>query len=166
VLADSGRDFSANQGKNGWFYGALPITATTWTSLQNFSQTDWAESWTNEMPYLSLTASDQHPSAVDHTPVAAVRRWQSNLEGTVHVSGRFRCGTNGDGVGVSVTVDGHLRFRKLIGGGNGHPIVDDFDLVENVHPGTTIDFAVDPGPATNIDYDATAVAVTITKGSS
>lgn len=165
LLADSHRDFSVTQGDHGWYYGALPAGATTWTALRDSATSDWATSWTSELPYLSVTATDQHPSAVNGTPVAAVRRWRSDVAGPVRIVGRFRCNANGDGVGVGIAVDGHPRFRKLLGGGNGRPTVDDFDFVETVQPGTTIDFAVDPGPAANIDYDATAVAVTITKAS-
>src|SRR5262249_49361278 len=72
VVADSARDFASPQGHNGWYYGALLSTAAAPTLLQKFSETDWGASWTNEMPHLSLTAGDQHPSVADGAPVAAV----------------------------------------------------------------------------------------------
>jgi len=92
-----------------------------------------------------------------------LRRWTSNFAGPVEISGQFHCTTDGDGVGVSVWVNGQQRFRKLLGGGNGNPISDNFDFFETVQPGTTIDFAVDPGPGVNINYDATVVTATVRK---
>jgi hypothetical protein len=97
------------------------------------------------------------------TPVSAVRRWKSNYAGPVRIAGHFRCGTQGDGVGVSILVDGQRRFRKLLGGGNGNPVVESFDFVQAVRPGTLIDFAVDPGPGVDINFDATTVYVTISR---
>jgi hypothetical protein len=64
---------------------------------------------------------------------------------------------------VSILVDGQRRFRKLLGGGKGNPVVESFDFVQTVHPGTIIDFAVDPGPGVDYNYDATTVYVTISK---
>ena len=65
------------------------------------------------------------------------------------------------GMGVAIAVNGQARFRKLLGGEKGSPVAENFDLVEPVEPGTTIDFIVDPGPAANADHDATTVDVSI-----
>jgi len=165
VLTDSVRDFSARQGGQGWSYGVFVGDSTTFIPLPNFTTTDWAQVWSGKFPYLALTARDQHPSKEDQNPVAAVRRWVSSVTGQVKVVGQFRCGTHGDGVGVSILVDGARRFRKLIGGKDGQPVVETFDFVQNVQPGSTIDFAVDPGPATDIDFDATSVSITINQES-
>jgi hypothetical protein len=162
VLADSLRDFSSAQG-NEWSYGVFIGGSTTFIPLPNYVITDWAKTWTGRYPYISLTASDQHPSTMGATPVSAVRRWKSNYAGPVRITGHFRCGTQGDGVGVSILVDGQRRFRKLLGGGNGNPVVESFDFIQTVRPGTIVDFSVDPGPAADINYDATTVYVTISK---
>lgn len=161
IVADSARDFSGAQGSKGWSYGTIGRDPALFTPLPDFTTSDWATSWGGAFPFVAVTATNQHPSSVEGAPVAAVRRWQSNGEDCVHITGSFLCSPKGDGVGVSILVDGHPRFRKLLGGGGG--TTHRFDLVETVHPGTTIDFAVDPGPAANIDYDATTVAVTITR---
>lgn len=165
VLADSARDFSEHQGGQGWSYGVFIGSSTVFKPLGTCQTTDWTKVWTDKYPYVSVTKGDQHPSSAGQTPVAAVRRWQSDFAGPVRIAGQFRCGTQGDGVGVSIFSDGRRRFRKLLGGGNENPVVESFDFVETVHPGTSIDFAVDPGPAVNINYDVTQVAVTITKES-
>ena len=162
VLADSLRDFSSAQG-NEWSYGVFVGGSTTFVPLANYVITDWTKTWSGQYPYISVTASDQHPSAMGNIPVSAVRRWKSNHAGSVRIAGHFRCGTQGDGVGVSILVDGQRRFRKLLGGGNENPVVESFDFVEAVRPGTKIDFAVDPGPAVDINYDATTVYVTISR---
>jgi hypothetical protein len=162
VLADSLRDFSSAQG-NPWSYGVFMGDSTTFVPLTNYVITDWVKTWTGQYPYISLTASDQHPSAMGETPVSAVRRWKSNYAGSIRIAGHFRCGTQGDGVGVSILVDGRRRFKKLLGGEKGNPVVESFDFVQTVRPGTIIDFAVDPGPAVDINYDATTVYVIISK---
>jgi hypothetical protein len=162
ILADSLRDFSSAQG-NAWSYGVFVGNSTTFTPLPKYVITDWVKTWSGPYPYISLTAGDQHPSAMGATPVSVVRRWKSNYAGPVRIAGHFHCGTQGDGVGVSVLVDGRRRFRKLLGGGNGNPVVESFDFDQAVRPGTIIDFAVDPGPRVDYNYDSTTVYITISK---
>jgi hypothetical protein len=163
LLTDSNLDFSIQQGGNGWSYGAFIGGSTVFSALPAYTITDWTQAWTSKHPFLELTASEQHPSCDGETPVAAVRRWESNYTGSVRIAGQFHCGTRGDGVGVSILVDGQRQFRKLLGGRGGNPIVETFSFSQNVHRGTHIDFAVDPGPSVDINYDSTAVSVTITK---
>lgn len=157
VLADSARDFSREPGA--WAYGFFEPGGTEFRPLPLYEVTDWKAQWTGGHPYASITASDQHPSFAGDQPVTVVRRWRSDHTGRVHVTGSFRCGTQGDGVGVGLLVDGRTRFRKLLG--HGAATVEEFDCTFDVRPGTTLDFAIDPGPAANIDFDATAVAVVI-----
>ena len=159
ILADSVRDFSDRQGGGGWFYGVFKGQSTAFSPLPACTATDWKQEWSGDHPYISLTAQDQHPSADGGTPISAVRCWKSDYDGSVRIKGQFRGGVEGDGVGVSILVDGRRRFRKLLGGGN--PVVENFDFTQAVRPGTEIEFAVDPGPATDIDFDATQVSVTI-----
>ena len=160
TLADSVRDFSPRQGERGWTYGIFSGGGFHLQPLPTFQTTDWTESWTGAYPAISLTATDQHPSVAGSTPLSAVRRWRSTLDATVRISGQFRAeNTLGDGVGVAVLVDQRPVFRREIGGGKA--MVARFDVAQTVHPGTTIDFAVDPGPRGDINYDATAVAATI-----
>jgi hypothetical protein len=163
LLADSNLDFSTNQGGNGWSYGAFIGNSCAFSLLPTYKITDWTQAWTGKYPFLALTASEQHPSSEGQMPIPAVRRWVSNYTGPVRIAGQFRCGTQGDGVGVSIFVDGQRKFRQLLGGGSGRPIVQTFDFIQTVHRGTQLDFSVDPGPTANIDYDATAVHVTISK---
>lgn len=158
TLASSSSDFSGQQGGGNWWYGSS--INGSFDELPHYSVSDWNAAWGGGFAYLSITANDQHPSvAGDGQPVAAVRRWRSDRAGTVRIKGKFQCSTNGDGVGVSIRVNGQPLFRKLLGGGQS--VQDTFDFEQGVAQGTTIDFAVDPGPAGNIDFDATQVAVEI-----
>ena len=60
-----------------------------------------------------------------------------------------------------MAVNGEVRSRTLLGGAAENAIVKSFDFIERMAPGTTVDFVVDPGPAANIDFDTTVVAITI-----
>jgi hypothetical protein len=161
TLAEARQGFSERQGDSGWSYGFATATAN-FTALPSHSSDDWRRAWWGEQPYLSVTSTEQHPSARDGQPVAAVRRWRSERHDVVRIKGNFSGGrSGGDGVGVSVAVNGQQRFRKILGGGAGNPVGENFDFLETVEPGTTIDFVVDPGPAANPDHDNTAVNVTI-----
>ena len=157
-IANSVREFSGVPGGY-WTYGAFQSAAAVFVPLPNYEITDWQAAWSGLFPYLAITAVDQHPSVLNSLPVAAVRRWQSENGGRVRVTGSFRCGVEGDGVGVSIFVNGQMRFRKPLGGGGA--VAENFDLVELLPPKSTVDFVVDPGPGANIDHDATAVAVVI-----
>jgi hypothetical protein len=161
LLTDSARDFSSTQGQNGWWYGDFVGSSTALELMTNYAVTDWTQVWGDAYPYNDVTPGDQHPSSTGSQPVSAVRRWVSTYEGTVHVVGQFQwSGGGGDGVGVSILIDGRPQFRNLLGGANPN-IQYSFDFQQAVHPGTLIDFAVDPGPALDIDFDATAVHATI-----
>ena len=157
-IANSVRDFSGVPGGD-WTYGAFQSAAAVFVPLPNYEVTDWQAAWSGLCPYLAISAVDQHPSGLNDLPVAVVRRWRSKRGGRVHITGSFRCGAEGDGVGVSVFVNGRMRFRKQLGGGAA--VSENFDFVESRPPKSTVDFVVDPGLGANIDHDATAVAVVI-----
>jgi hypothetical protein len=162
-VADSRRGFGEVQGNNGWRYGRIGGDGEHFTPLPTFGADDWRATWTADLPHLSISAKEQHPSVQNGQPVSAVRRWESDRAGLVRVAGSFRGGkTGGDGVGVSVVVNGQRRSRTVLGGAPDRAVVETFNFVERVGPGTTIDLVVDPGPAANIDFDTTVVAMTIT----
>ena len=159
VLADSRTGFSSEQGGNQWWYGESLGSDPTFHPLPNYTVSDWSAAWGGKHAYLFITAGDQHPSVTgEGIPVAAIRRWTSERAVSVRITGEFRCGVGGDGVGVSVLVDGRPLLRRSLGGNS--PVVN-FDLEADLGKGSTIDFAVDPGPLANISFDATQVAVSI-----
>lgn len=160
VLADSAAGFSSVQGGQGWSYGESVAGDAAFAALSNYTVSDWSAAWGGAHPYLFITPGDQHPSAANGGgPVTVIRRWTSDRDATVRVAGEFRCGTLGDGVGVAVSVNGQRSFRQALGGGAS--VSHRFEFEQVVTPGTTIDFAVDPGPGADISYDATQVTIVI-----
>jgi hypothetical protein len=159
VVADSTRDFSGTQDSNGWSYGTFAGSTAAFIPLKKFRTTDWKKEWWDEHPYLSISDREQHPSESPGGAVAAVRRWTAGRGGRFRISARFSCGSQGDGVGVKVLLEGRELFSETIGGGR--PLISQFDSFRTVPAGGRVDFAVFPGPRGNADFDATEVTVTI-----
>jgi hypothetical protein len=159
IVASSGADFADSQGHNGWSYG-YAVGSGAFTLMATYTSDAWSYYWTDNFPYLTATEIDMHPSLKGSTPVNVIRRWTSDRAGSVHVVGDFQGTDQGDGVGVSILVDGQPALaRQLIGATN--PASVDFDLAVGVNVGSTIDFIVDVGPGSNMNYDATAFSVQI-----
>ncbi len=159
ALADSTAAFSLQQGQFGWQYGYFIGDSTTFAPLATQRVTDWKEEWGDRFVAISITNVDQHPSRSGAQPVSAVRRWTSAVDGSVRVNARFKVGLKGDGVRARVLADGQVVQSAVLS--TGTSIAANFNLTRYVRPGSTLDFAVDPGPGGSIDFDATQVAVTI-----
>jgi len=159
LLTDSEADFNATRGFKGWTYGYVDGTGA-FTPMPTYIADEWKYYWTANFPYVSVTATDMHPSMDGAKTVKAVRRWTSNVNGAVHLVGDFQGGTQGDGVGVEILVNGQPALaRQIIGGPNA--AAKYFDFVRAVSKGTTVDFVVDAGPGTDMNFDATAFAAKI-----
>lgn len=168
ILADSSDDFSQTQGDGNWYYGTFENEApqgaydpAAFAPLPNYVATEWDDQWSGPLQFLKISQSGQHPGVDNGHPVWAVRRWASPIAGAIEISGSFVRGTGGDGSGVHVFVDGHPLFGALLGGGNS--IRGQFDVKALVNKGSKVDFTVDPGPAANIEFDATEVNAVIKK---
>jgi hypothetical protein len=159
LLTDSSTDFSGTQGQNGWYYGVFGGSSTTFQALSNYNLSNWEGAWGGPYPYLEISAGDQHPSVWGQYQVWAVRRWVSNYTGTVRIAGQFQVGAQGDGVGVKILVNGQPVLNQLMSVNTA--IAQNFDFLQTVQPGTTIDFAVSPGPGLDINYDATTFEAAI-----
>jgi hypothetical protein len=159
-LADAAAGFSDQQGYQGWNYGVFLGTSTTFEPLPTVRTTDWKQEWTGPYAAISITDVDQHPSSTGSENVSAVRRWVSSYDGTARISGRFRLAAlQGDGVRIRVLVDGQVVHSATLS--TTTSISSTFDFQRAVRAGSTIDFAVDPGPAGNIDFDATLLTADI-----
>jgi hypothetical protein len=159
ILTSSAADFAGVQGYRGWTYGYVD-GAGPFTEMPTYTSDEWSYYWTADFSYLSVTASDMHPSLDGSSPVGVVRRWTSAVSGLVHLVGDFQGTSQGDGVGVAILLDGKPALaRELIGAAN--PASESFDLYETVSVGSTVDFVVDVGPAANMNYDATSFSVQI-----
>lgn len=166
-IADSEADFAAEQGQGGWTYGYFDLAGAggdQFRRLREYRVTDWTREWVNEVDWLSINATYQHPASREGKPVPVVRRWrsagnsgparlvlQANLEDP-----------KGDGVHVRVLVDDREVWARQLGGGE--PIRLDQTLKLNLKPGMRIDLAVDPGPGANIDFDGTSLRARILPG--
>ena len=118
--------------------------------------------WTGPYPSLAITATTLYPSATAGiVQVSAVRRWTSAVTGNVQVSGSFQIGHDGDGVGVTVMVNGQPVVPRVLIGNSGASESQTFSFVQAVAPGTTIDFVVDPGPGRDSSNDSTNFSATI-----
>jgi hypothetical protein len=159
AITESTAAFSLRQGDFGWSYGTFTGAETAFVPLTQTRVTDWKEEWVAASGPLSLTNVDQHPSRTGSQAVSAVRRWTSTVEGDVRVTVRFKIGLQGDGVRVRVLADGQvLRTATL---SRSTSIVDESTFTRFVRVGTTLDFAVDPGPANDLDFDVTQVSISI-----
>ena len=101
-----------------------------------------------------IDVNNTHPSLRDNHPVWTVRRWRSNATGAARITGTASraAGAGGDGTGVKVLVDGKEAFSRIVGS-PGEPATVNFDLPVTLRAGTRVDFAVTPGPGSNIDFD-------------
>jgi hypothetical protein len=101
-----------------------------------------------------------HPSVSDGRPVWPVRRWISDIDGQVRITGTVRRGAGGDGARALILSDGTEIFATEVGGPNGQTALS-YEVLATVARGTVIDFAVTPGPGIDINFDATAFTAVI-----
>ena len=155
VLADSVLDYSKDQGVNNWTYGCMADGASGQFTPMNYTETPWGYVWqADSYRFLELTPQGGHPGAADGKPVWAVRRWTSPVDGTIRITANLTAGdSKGDGIGGVVLVDGRVVWDRLSGGANKLSPAQ-CDVVATVKKGSHVDFAITPGPAANIDYDA------------
>jgi len=155
--ADARRNFSNEQGKDGWNYGYY--RGNEFASMTDCVTIESKMQWEGGAPYSLISATEQHPSVEDGKRLPVVRRWVCPVECEIEIRAVFHCGSEGDGVGVSVWVAGKQLFREVIGGRA--KLSKSFTATLVVKKGTTVDFVVDPGPGTNIDFDGTTVRANI-----
>jgi len=172
VIAHFADDYSNVQGRRNWYYGYYdgqgngqgdgrpPRGAYTDDDFKpmTYTETVWGYEWGGPMRYLKISRDSMHPQASDGRPVWAVRRWKSDVQGTIRLSGKIaQVGEKkGDGVGLVALVDGRVVARWMIGGPD-HPPSIPYQAETKVNVGSLVDLAVTPGPGINPDYDATSM---------
>lgn len=159
TIADSGSGFSAEQGRAGWSYGFDDPAAPgpdRFRPLAQYRVTDWTREWVNEIDWLSISATYQHPSGRDGKGVPVVRRWRGAVAGPARLRLEANLeSTQGDGVTLRVRQDGREILTRKLGGGAPIRCAESMDL--DLQPGGVVDFVVDPGPASQFDYDGTSL---------
>jgi hypothetical protein len=176
ILAWAEQDFSNVQGAGGWYYGYYdgdgkgdgdgieptgPYTDDDFEPLAPVEDA-WGQYWGDrQLGPIKISADGAHPSAADGRAVWAVRRWVSDVTGTVHIAGSIARGDEGDGTRAKILVDGTEVFSANVGGPDG-PKTLEYAIDPVVKKGSLIDFAVTPGPGTDINLDATTFTALIT----
>lgn len=158
VIADSEADFALEQGQRGWHYGVLEAGGT-FTPLTVRGDA-WDYHWGDARKRaLKVGRTLLHPARAKGKAIVAARRWESAHDGPVRLTGAFHHRRGGDGVRACVLRDGARLWCEDL---PGERTADArFDLDTTVAADTRLDFVVDPGPAGNIDADATALRVRI-----
>jgi hypothetical protein len=171
VAAYALADFSLVQGAKGWSYGviarpdgALPVGAAFPIDFQPLLPDPSGDGWiAPESPALKIKAAVMHPGRIKGEAAWAVRRWSADTAGAVRVTGSADLAdTRSAGVVLAIAVDGHVVYAAELGGGRSSKA--EFDIPLTVAKGAKIDFAVGPGQAGGVDFDATHVSATITAG--
>ncbi len=159
LIADSLRDFSDMQGKNGWSYnfvgndktGSAPYNPAKVSPMRWLpSPGDWADAWTGPGKYFTLSEEGGSGGIIDGGQGWAVLRWTSDRDGPVRIMAAPRAPTQGDGIGVKVFADGNELFSRLLSIKTTAVI----DLTPTISKGTRLDFVVTPGPGTDVNYDS------------
>lgn len=167
IVADSINDFAGVQksGEGQWEYGAHAgngayspdrFEPLTWTRM------DWGYLWQGKCPYANVSHGGGHPGVMEGRAVWSVRRWTSSAAGPVRITGFVeRSSNNGDGTGAKIFIDGTEVFSTLVGAGQ--PQRADWALPATLKRGSRVDFALTPGAALNIDFDAVQFSAQITQ---
>ncbi len=161
-VADSASEFSGVQGQDGWEYGYYltdgdPATFTRMT-LFDAGAGQWKEVPTPP-PWTALWADGGHPGSL-----WAVRRWVSEVSGTIEITGLLEDLDPGGGDGVigRILVDGTEVWRGLVDAAPGTPALASKTFtvtVPSVSVGSLVDFAIDP--IWSQGWDATRFTATI-----
>ncbi|MFK7787194.1 MAG: hypothetical protein AB8B56_18880, partial [Crocinitomicaceae bacterium] len=140
-LANSSTDFSASQGGNGWSYGHyLAFDSGNFIPL-SFNGFVWNNPGVGQpLDFPQLDPNGGHPAAVNL--FWAVRRWTSNFNGNINVTGDFydRDLGCGDGANIRIFQNGVQVYEYLNIPGGSVP----YSIPLTVSAGDIIDFAIDP----------------------
>lgn len=159
VLAESSTDFARVQGANRWSYGWQAGPGGAFTPMA-VTGTMWGESWRGAAEFLAIEADSAHPGSEDGGPLWAVRRWTSPAAGAVRLVGSCQRDGEGDGSGLRILVDGR-EIHALLVGGAGRPSEAAFDVAAELREGSTVDFAITPGPGADTSFDGTGFTAAV-----
>jgi hypothetical protein len=175
ILADSVGDYSDQQGEAGWYYGYYDGSDQSGGTNPDIYTDDfeflarvadrWGRSWGDpHHPHLAIGPQSAHPSRSADRSVWAVRRWVSDVSGTVRLSGRIANDgkKKGDGVTAHILIDGRSVFTAQVGGA-GQPRSMAYQVDVLLNNGSLVDFALTPGPHHNVNFDSSTFEARITR---
>ncbi|TVZ57636.1 putative secreted protein (Por secretion system target) [Flavobacteriaceae bacterium MAR_2010_105] len=141
-LANSSTEFSGTQGQNNWSYGHyLAFDSNNFIPLSNWTGFVWNNPGVGQpLDFPQLDANGGHPAS--NNLYWAVRRWTSDFNGDVTISGDFydRNTGCGDGANIRIFKNGNQVYEYLNIPGGSVP----YTINLNVSAGDKIDFAIDP----------------------
>jgi hypothetical protein len=170
-IADSVTEFSGVQGQDNWFYGyyAGTFAPSSFQQMATFRGGIWYVDPDPPSPFFwtQLNAFGGHPNGVITTtgrdPVEhwAVRRYISEVDGPVYLSGNIADldGGGGNGIVGRIFVNGAEVYSAAINNGNSGGV--DYLVSVDVAVGTVIDFAIDPR-ASDDRFDNSRFTATVT----
>lgn len=153
TIADSQTQFSGTQGQNGWHYGYYNKTTDTDGTYQANNFTAFPASYWNgtiwnwpagDPPWTELTATGGHPNGINNGPDHwAVRRWESDVTGTLTVNITLKKGNvGGNGITGRIFHNGVQRYSRAITGTDTNGATTNI-IIPDVIAGDFIDFAID-----------------------
>ncbi len=133
------RNYSDEQGKDGWFYAFGSVEKY---SLMNWRYVYGAYQWTSHFPYQFIGQTIMHPSGkFDNLKI-----WISDFDGKVAVSGAVsRSSTEGDGSLAGLYHNGNMLWQETCDY-YGKKVYDIPEQEINVKKGDSIIFSLGTGP--------------------
>lgn len=171
IIADSVQEFSGIQGQDNWTYGYYSDTfnPSGFQEMGIFNPVSAPDVWVVDFDEPSpiywtlLNSIGGHPNGTstpaqrDRVEHWAVRRWTSEVNGLITMSGNIADldpggGAGSNGVAGRIFVGDAEIFSVTIN--NGDSVGFDYTAIVNVTIGTTIDFVIDP-LFSNDSFDST-----------
>lgn len=152
-IANSVADFSGIQGANNWFYGYYQegtLDPTGFIQLPLFTETSYGGFWhIGDNYWTALDNTYGHPNGPISTKPAgteqwAARRWISEVNGQISITGLFddsNKGGGGDGVTGYIYADGQIRYTQT---STNATAPFEYSITVDVLRGSIIDFATSP----------------------
>ena len=159
-IADSEGEFSDTQGQDNWYYGYYDgddPCLSPWSNADFEQLPDFGDSWYFEPYWTSLWDEGGHPHmSPEHW---AVRRWISEVDGQVRITGELAKidDTCGNGIVGHIIVDGNQEWAQYIRYDDPNGVEYGVDV--DVSIGSLVDFAIDPYD--NADCDGTRFTANI-----
>jgi hypothetical protein len=173
IVANSVTEFSGVQGQDNWFYGyySSPFTPVNFLQMGTFNPASAPDHWVVDFdppsPFVwtSLNATGGHPNGIttsggrDAVEQWAVRRWVSEVDGSITITGNLadRDINAGNGIIGRIFVGNTEVYNATISNGDATGV--NYSVTVNVSVGTTIDFAIDPRASNDLTDSTRFTAV-------
>ncbi len=175
-IADSADGFGKEQGGQGWSYHYY-VSSKDGTGTyvpEDVLPMKWSpdrgeakDIWTAPQTWFYLGRESAKSRLIEGGYQGwAVRRWTSDHEGEIAITGTVKCTAAegegpdaGDGIGLRVFLDGKEIFNKLLP----PQAIAELQIRTPIRKGSKLDFAVTPGPGLNALFDGSQFRATIRK---